>query len=440
MATDISYQKARRIRGTSFADLLSDQLMDAPTIRGAIGKTISLKTQARIKGFKEKFDPLNIAKFLTFGSSLGPALLGRLTGRSEKDIQYFSGRMRPIRDRGTASRIGKDPSMGDSKGVNDMLKKIYYLMQITRESDLQRRDVEMNFEEERKIEAEKRHKELLKVLSNLAGQTAVIVGDGYNSKGFLSKLMDLFGGFDFNARKSGRLGKIGKAAGSLGGSLARLVFGIVTSPAFILAAAPTLLTLMAAKEKEEIEANPNDPKYKDNPYAIALRENITAGQAAKRNTAQAVTQRETARRGEIQMALDEKTPESVLIERYGATENVLRTWLSNPANMVWTGPESVKNQMLITPPPPATVIPPPPPRAATPVVGNNLTGRLNEATNFNLQSNLPTGATQSTSVVNNVNAPQVKNMPQKLLSLNAIAVRNTEPTFLRMIMDSTRVV
>ncbi len=110
MATNLDYQRARRIRNTGFADLLSDQLAGDATIGGALKKTISLRTQAKIKGIKEKFDPLNIAKFLTGGSSLGPALLGKLTGRSEKDIQYFSGRMRPIRERGTASRIGREPS------------------------------------------------------------------------------------------------------------------------------------------------------------------------------------------------------------------------------------------------------------------------------------------------------------------------------------------
>jgi len=60
MATNLDYQKARRIRNASFADILSDQLAGDSTIRGAIKKTISLRAQARVKGFKEKFDPLNI--------------------------------------------------------------------------------------------------------------------------------------------------------------------------------------------------------------------------------------------------------------------------------------------------------------------------------------------------------------------------------------------
>ncbi len=54
MATDLNYQKARRIRNTGFFDLLSDQLAGDTTIRGALRKTISLRTQAKIKGIKEK--------------------------------------------------------------------------------------------------------------------------------------------------------------------------------------------------------------------------------------------------------------------------------------------------------------------------------------------------------------------------------------------------
>ena len=56
MDQNLTYQKARRIRGTKLTDLLADQLLYEPTIGKAIKKTISLKTQSSIKGIKEKFD------------------------------------------------------------------------------------------------------------------------------------------------------------------------------------------------------------------------------------------------------------------------------------------------------------------------------------------------------------------------------------------------
>jgi hypothetical protein len=55
-------------------------------------------------------------------------------------------------------------------------------------------------------------------------------------------------------------------------------------------------------------------------------------------------------------------------------------------------------------------------------------------------ANLPMAAAPIQSVVNNVTAPTTKTNAPKLVSLNQIPVRNTEPTFMRMIMDSTRVV
>ena len=64
----INYQQARRIRNTGLMDLFADQLLYSKSITGAIGKTISLKSRARIKRITEAFDPLNIAKTLTFGS------------------------------------------------------------------------------------------------------------------------------------------------------------------------------------------------------------------------------------------------------------------------------------------------------------------------------------------------------------------------------------
>ena len=165
----MNYYQAKRIRNTGFTKLLADQLIinRKQGIIKNIGKTISLSAQAKVKGFKEKFDPLNIAKFMTGGSSLGPALLGRMLGRSTKDIEYFSGRARPI---STATRIGKTPGEGqggDLEGINSMLRKIYSYMKDTQKEDIKRRELENNFKEERDAEDERRHKEFLSAINRL---------------------------------------------------------------------------------------------------------------------------------------------------------------------------------------------------------------------------------------------------------------------------------
>jgi len=133
MDKNLTYQKARTIRSTKLTDLLADQLAFEPSVGSAIKRTVSLKLQARMKGFKEKFDPLNIIKFMTFGSTLAPALLGRMMGRSSRDIQYFSGRNRPVRvGKSTASKITPiEGGDGDVSGINEQLLKIYgYLKKI----------------------------------------------------------------------------------------------------------------------------------------------------------------------------------------------------------------------------------------------------------------------------------------------------------------------
>ena len=74
----MEYQKAKDIRGTSFGDLMAKKLIGGGGIGESLKSTISDKTKAKMTGFKQAFDPLNMAKFMTGGSSLGPALLGKI--------------------------------------------------------------------------------------------------------------------------------------------------------------------------------------------------------------------------------------------------------------------------------------------------------------------------------------------------------------------------
>lgn len=171
MADNLNYQQARRIRKTKFSDLYLDALSQKGTgVVGALGKVISLRTQAKTKGIKEKFDPLNIVKFLTFGSRLGPALFGKLTGRSQKDIDYFTGRARHVTGgNNTAERI-KGTGLGDDQGMNEQLAKIFSFLKSSRDDDVRLREQAKNHEEEIDMEKNRRHKELVKTLEKLMRQ------------------------------------------------------------------------------------------------------------------------------------------------------------------------------------------------------------------------------------------------------------------------------
>jgi hypothetical protein len=446
MATNLDYQRARRIRNTGFADLLSDQLAGDTTIRGAIGKTISLKTQSKIKGIKEKFDPLNIAKFLTGGSSLGPALLGKLTGRSEKDIQYFSGRMRPIRERGTASRIGREPGTGMSEGVNEMLRKIYYLMQITRERDLQRSDTELNFAEEKKLEDEKRHKELLKVLSKLAKGNATVTEEKSN-RGLLDSLMDLL--------RSVPALPIPTAAGKGLGKLLRNAGGFLLSPPVLallgVAGTAWLLKYMydndtpegddtaASKGKSDVEmameygpeGPPRErPKVEDVANERKVQNKMADFRLKLRNMGADDNRKKIYLRDYLEMG----NP----VEKEAATRLMAEI---KPEKM--SAADFQKLDKDTTPVPVPTSMQPPPaaaPETPPAVPGTDLSARLGAATDQNLDASLPASKPAAPSVVNNVNTAQPRQMPQKTAELNTIAVRNMDPTFMRLIMDNTRVV
>jgi hypothetical protein len=215
----LNYQQARQVRKSKFSDMLLDQLAQKDTgVLGAVGKTISLRGQARIKGIKEKFDPLNIIKFMTMGSRFGPALFGKMTGRNQKDIDYFTGRTKSVvGTRNTADKLKKSGE-GDSEGINKQLSKIFSFLKSTREDDIRLNQISKNFDEELAMEKEKRHKELIATLQKLmkqidsgGGVTATAVKDSSSLiDGILASLrnvmsrvddiLDSLGGLDM-ARK-----------------------------------------------------------------------------------------------------------------------------------------------------------------------------------------------------------------------------------------------
>jgi hypothetical protein len=87
----MDYQQAADIRKKGLFSTITDKLVAGQGIGSSVGGAISEKTQATVKGFKEKFDILNIAKTLTGGSNFAPALLGKVLGRKKEDIAYFAG-------------------------------------------------------------------------------------------------------------------------------------------------------------------------------------------------------------------------------------------------------------------------------------------------------------------------------------------------------------
>ena len=173
MADKMTYQEARRIRNNDYSlgKLITSNIRQGGGVGASIKDAIKEKfdvrtrTKAKITGIKEKFDPLNIAKFLTFGSNVAPAILGRLTGRSKADIANFTGgRAKPYE---TATKIGQVD--GDESGLTDILDKIYTFMKKNQEDDIRHQELQNNHREEELAKDAKRHSDLLKALAKLTG-------------------------------------------------------------------------------------------------------------------------------------------------------------------------------------------------------------------------------------------------------------------------------
>ena len=136
MNDKLTYQQARRLREQSLTSVLADQLILGEGYGSAVAKTISLKTKAKITGIKQKFDPLNIAKILTGGSRLGPAIVGKMLGRSRKDIEFFAGRARPVTSRNRAVGALPGTSTEDTTGMSIVLNDILTFLHKSRERDI----------------------------------------------------------------------------------------------------------------------------------------------------------------------------------------------------------------------------------------------------------------------------------------------------------------
>ena len=157
----MDYQKAKDIRGKKFSELMTDKLVAGEGIGSSFTKTISERSKARFTGLKEKFDPLNIAKVLTGGSRLGPALLGKMTGASKERMSYFAGD--PKKKKIEALASGIKPKSLEMATIS--LGNIYELLKKDKEEKKLQRELSYSKEEEQEFEEDKRNRELIKALT-----------------------------------------------------------------------------------------------------------------------------------------------------------------------------------------------------------------------------------------------------------------------------------
>ena len=162
----MNYYEAAKIRKKGFADLMTDKLTSGQGVFSSARSALSDRSKARSVGLKEKFDPLNIAKVLTGGSNLAPAMLGRLLGRKSSDINYFAGKKEytPRRESSYFNNYTA-PSMssGGSQKATRVLQKMLSFMEKSRSDDMQEQDTLDSFKEMNEKMRDDRHKEVVDV-------------------------------------------------------------------------------------------------------------------------------------------------------------------------------------------------------------------------------------------------------------------------------------
>ena len=161
----MNYYEAAKIRKKGFADLMADKLTSGQGVFSSARSALSDRSKARSLGFKEKFDPLNIAKVLTGGSNLAPAMLGKLLGRKSSDIKYFTGKKEytPRRESSYYNNYTTPSMSGGSQKATRTLNKMLSFMEKSRTDDMQERDTLDSFNELNEYMREDRHKEVVDV-------------------------------------------------------------------------------------------------------------------------------------------------------------------------------------------------------------------------------------------------------------------------------------
>jgi hypothetical protein len=143
----MDYAEGRAARNKGLSGLIVENLLNPEMgIGQSFSKALSDRTKATFTGIKEAFDPLNIAKKLTGGSRLAPALLGRLTGRNSSSIQYFSGRKK-------TAAAGVNFETGESIGPTPTVQTLGFIFEeLIKADEIKKKQMEDFYSYENKRE------------------------------------------------------------------------------------------------------------------------------------------------------------------------------------------------------------------------------------------------------------------------------------------------
>lgn len=460
----MNYQEAKKIREKSYMAYLTEKLSEGRGLGSAIRATSSERSRARTMAYKEKFDPLNIVKFMTGGSKFATALYGSMSGRTQQDIQYFAGTKKAKEVGGTATRIGQ---LESDNQVLDVLSKIYSFLKTTNENNTLRMQREGNTQEEKELEREKRHKELIAAITgkrqtgSTAVPTATKADDG---SGLISTILGMVTGLIGDAIKgvmsviSGITSFISMITSALGGggvaSIGKLLFGLgrflVFNPVGIAIVAGTGIALAIWKmiksepsEEAKAEAAGIEQAEKVGGF-VGVRDEMDRRKKLPEYDRTVLEIKDYEKSYNEGQKLNNKQLEGFAKRGPGALEAVEDYKLER--DRVQSVIDSRNQTATPVTPAPQTTEPTEKPtmsrQDAGPALMNQMSdavSKLNTVTSENLELNLPSTpeAVTTAQITNNMNVNSVREQKPK----GPIpSVRNMEDSFQRMLLSSLRVV
>lgn len=343
------YRKRRKLAGTQdirtgpLKEVIFQKWFNEGTpISEAIQQALSEKFKAKVATIKDKFDPLNMVTKLV-GDKVG-AIIGRKMGRSEEDIQKFTGygdtsgardsKLKALKggkgipdlEKATYSSIseGQQKRMNKGSGLADVLARTYNVLKKSYDEENKKSKSGDKLNEQKN----KWNKELVEAITaNKMENDKVTIKEFDSYKKIINKkfkeIEELLG--DGGKSIIGSIAE-GMTMKSLATAAGRLLLG--ASPFLIPIAA--LVGGIASQQaiKEDIESNPNDPKYDNNPYANQIRDKSSLDAAAQKMQHRALKKMTYPNVVELLKA----NPEA-LVEDSGMPLPELQKWVSdNKAN------------------------------------------------------------------------------------------------------------
>jgi hypothetical protein len=350
------YKKTKKDKTPLSDKVFEKWFQEGEGLGSAVKSGISEKFQLKTTGLKEKFDPLNIATKV-FGKKIG-AMIGREQGRTDEDIEYFTGYGK---NKGTSSakevsgtksstakKLGKidfeklnnalytktggsETSARAGDGVATVLAKLYNLIKNNNNDEIKQSKLDKSVTKEKLAIREKWHQEIIDAITGQSDDPTKLNTKSFNvfKKEIYDKIKELAEAITGGGTSvSDIVSTAATAATPLIGEAAILGAGTILGGASIATAAVTGVVLQK-EQKEAIEKDPWNPKFDNIPYALTKRGvTKTDGEAAKLLKDRAIKQIPYQTVDEMYKLDDGETAE----EEIGLPKEKIKEFLDNPEN------------------------------------------------------------------------------------------------------------